>query len=465
MPVPCCAAILLPFILAGSALAQPPLTPNPIEPAAEADPARRAQEAAALYTLLSRGYATRRIEERITIAVRQPGDHRTTSEVTWRFLPGSPAQRIIRTDLGPLQIYAAGSRLIAAHAQNDGIYFEAELPAGLTAAALRAVLPPLPFPQAVWALSDPDSPDATSIGGLAQVLAETSWSDLTILDSGPCDVRLTGAHPAGPVVATASRAALPWAPVCSWEMPAAPDSPLRLEFTCERLAESNPAAWPISTDGRVRVNSLSDLKPLDPPIALGQRVPMLGLMSADLGGWSLSDAMASSHDGPLNQANGDRPVDTFAVLILLRPATPNAPAVAEAARAAAVELRKDLDRRRHMGRTTLPRCFVRVANVVTLADISDPTGERALAAGQPLPTSEPSTIPLFTAGGIPLIDSFVRGASLVVAVIGPEERLAAAIPIDPAMPFDRAAFTNRLKQAVVGVHDSDLIETLPEESK
>ena len=399
-------------------------------------------------TLLAGGYSAQQSEERLRLTVGGEGQKETAAEVVWRFQPGGPLERSMRVDLGPLLVFAAGTRLVAVNARNPGTYFEASLRDGLTAAAIREVMPPLPFPQAAWALGDPGP------GGIGGVLAATQWTDLTAAEGEACRVTLVGATPWGNARATVDPGSPPYASLCTWESPVGTGAGLRISVSVERLTRSEPGGWVLATEGRMRVASMADLKAAEPPVAPGERMPVMGIMTAELGSWSLAEALETVSDGPLNDVDDTRPVESFAVLVLARPDAPGAAGAAEAARAAAAAFGRDLDRRRHTGRTTLPRCFVRVVNVMDLNQISDPSGARAKAAAQPLPTSEPSSVPLFAAGGKPLMDAFAPGAAVIVLVVGPSERLAASMAIDAGAEFDGPVFTNRLRDAVVGPHDA-----------
>ncbi len=402
-------------------------------------------DASILCGSLVSAYATSRTQERLALSVRAGDGTPTTSEVTWRFDPGPPMERSLRLELGPLWVYVKGDRLIAVHTEHPGTYAEVPLPGGLTGEALADVLPPLPFPQAVWALGPGGR------GGTAEVLAMTQWVSTEKTEDSPCGMRLEGRAGGSPVFATISTQR---PTLCAWQMPAALHSAFQISITTTALTPTEPFEWSIPVESRTRVASIADLKPLDPPVAVGQRVPTLGLMTAELVGWSLAEALDTQSDGPLNRPGGQAPVEHFAVLILTRTAAQRAAAAAEQARAAAVEVRADLDRRRHSGRTTLPRCFVRLVNVVELTDMTDPKGERARASANPVPTSEPSTVPLFAPGGQALLDTFVRGAGVVALVVDQGERLVAAIPIDTSAPFDAPAFTHLLRVAITGPHES-----------
>src|SRR5206468_855332 len=77
--------------------------------------------------------------------------------------------------------------------------FTAELPEGLTLAALRATLPPIPLPQLEWALSDTDAPldPAKSIPGAGPV----TWGPQTS-ESRTHQFTFNGEAAGGPVQLT-----------------------------------------------------------------------------------------------------------------------------------------------------------------------------------------------------------------------------------------------------------------------
>ncbi len=407
---------LLAIVVASAAPAQPADLFGSGAGTAEEKAARAKDVVAAV----ARHYRSDRSEERLAVRAADADRRETQTEVLWRFDPGKPTTRTLRVELGTLHVYAHGERLIAVHALNTGTYFEAALPGGVTAESLRHVIPSLPFPQAAWALED------ASAGTVGEVLAQTSWESTRSMPMPAGAGTVRGVHASGAVFGTCIVNELGVARLSAWAMPARAGTALRLMLDCEPLAASDPSSWVIPTQGRRRVESLGELRPAEPALGPGRRLPAMGLMTATLSSWPLADALRTAADGPLNAPDEARPTDTFAVLVLHRPGAAGA---AEQTRAAAVELRKDLDRQRAGGRTTLPRFFVRVVCVLELAEVNDPNGVRVQAAKQPLPTTEPSTEPLFCAGGKALMDSFTPGAEVLAVVVDADEKIRAIVPV------------------------------------
>lgn len=145
--------------------------------------ATRGQEAAPVdpahvVTSLRRAYHKRPIVESVEVEARTPSERRRESYVFRGNTRGE-----VRLELGDLLIWTDGPRLLAVHRLNAGVYFEAELEGDDRAAAVRAVLPPLPVPQLDLALQRIEAGSAAWNPGLA-CGGGSGWTDAETITLG-----------------------------------------------------------------------------------------------------------------------------------------------------------------------------------------------------------------------------------------------------------------------------------------
>ncbi len=384
--------------------AQPASTPPPTDPA---------QVATAVARMLG-AYRFGAIAERVSLTATD-AQRTLTSDITLRVDAGDPRTqrpRRLRLDMGRLVIFAQDDRLIAVHTQNDEQFFEAPLSAGLTAAALEAALPQIPLPQLGFAL-DPSPTEQLAIMPAMPVTGAgtVTWSaaqpltgaaaDITIQLTTNADSRLTAYTITSPT--------------------------LTLRATVEPLATPDakrPDLWAIDITNRAPVKRLTDLRPLPGDVAIGDRVPTLGMHRHDLSGWSLTDALRSLAEEP-PKANAM----TAAALVCVLPGEQVPVAGVLAARRALDNLSREFANQRTAGITTAPRLLVLSVGVLELDQI---TPAFIANARQRLgPVSEDTPLFLWTSAGRSALRRIAPGTTgAVVLIIDGESRLRAVLPLD-----------------------------------
>jgi hypothetical protein len=201
----------------------------------------------------------------------------------------SPTPRRLKLDLGRLLVSVEGERFVAVHKHNPTLYYESRLPAesGLTLASLAQVIPSLPLPQIAWAL-DAETPSIESaLRALDDSLpidhpqVETDSDELGTTPTVAIDlVGDAGSQFGATIDRVSGRLIEFWFGFSVGDPPHRERALARAKVTT--LDPGDPAGWMIQTAGRIRVQSLTELKALAPAIKPGFKVPNLGLMSAEL---------------------------------------------------------------------------------------------------------------------------------------------------------------------------------------
>lgn len=226
----------------------------------------------------------------------------------------SPVRPAIRLQLDALTIVATPSRLTAISADAPDVAYEAPLsPSRPLIDQLREIVPSLPFPQIHLALiADPDQSWASAIASVAP----TAGTDLHERLPGPDDVSgvvlLSTRNP----VQTPDEAPS----TSEFQARILPDrggfieisardtfgtTPGTLRITCKPLDPPAPDAFSLDLASRQRVDSLARLRPPEPEIKAGMRLPALGLVDDTLALWSPQaafDAQRSPRNTPIRLA-------------------------------------------------------------------------------------------------------------------------------------------------------------------
>lgn len=222
----------------------------------------------------------------------------------------SPSRPAIRLELDTLTIVATPSRFTAISASAPNVAFETALsPSRPFIEQLRELVPALPFPQLHLAL-DPDSDQAWARAVAA--IAPSAGSTLREARPGPEDasgvVFLTSINPQPP----GEDGAVPALP--QFQAKLLPDrgglieliardtfgtAPGTLRITCKPLDPPAPSAFSLDLGDRQRVDSLARLRPPEPEIKPGMRLPALGLVDDALALWSPQAAFDAQRT-PLN---------------------------------------------------------------------------------------------------------------------------------------------------------------------
>jgi hypothetical protein len=306
------------LLFAGASFAQdkPAGTPDPQPAAPEAAPAPTPQEQLASALSKARNaYRAGPIAETVALRVFWPDGREVKSTVILRVDAGDEASRRsrrIKLDLGRLLIAADDQALVAINTQDPGTYFRAELPEGLTLAALRGVAPRIPLPQIDWALNDATEPlDPSRALGVGRPVA---WSpQITMTRTG--EVMFRGGNAGGSVELTLNdrtgRLVHLAAPI------GAPGSSGQAKLEMDVSSTPSGAAagdeWTIQTAGRTAVAFLAELKGKAPDLTPGSWLPDLSLMTKDFEKWSLQQQMSNNNAEPVLVTR-----ERFGVLVLYR---------------------------------------------------------------------------------------------------------------------------------------------------
>jgi hypothetical protein len=376
-------------------------------------PADPAQVPTAVARMLG-AYRFGAIAERVSLTATD-AQHQVTSDVTLRVDAGDPRTqrpRRLRLEMGRLVIYAQDDRLVAVHTQNDEQFFEATLAGGLTPASLASALPQIPLPQLGFAL-DPRPTEELAIEPAMQVTGAglVTWSGAQPLGGAAADARVEF------ITNTDSR-------LTSYTI----TSPaLTLSATVEPLDTPDAKRadlWAVDVSNRTPVARLTDLRPLPGDVAIGDRVPTLGMHRHDLSGWSLTDALRSLAEEP-PKANAM----TAAALICVLPGEQIPARNVLAARRALDNLSREFANQRQAGITTAPRLLVLSVGVLELDQIAPAfirDTRQQLGA-----ISEDTPLFLWTSAGRATLRRIAPGTTrAAVLIIDSEHRLRAVLPLD-----------------------------------
>ncbi|MFO0855913.1 MAG: hypothetical protein U0640_00995 [Phycisphaerales bacterium] len=357
--------------------------------------------------------------------------------------PPRPAR--LRLDAGKAIITAEGDRMTFAHALNPTTYCERIVEGGFNAGLLRQ-LPESPLPQISLTFADLTRPTPTRYD-----LRMASWETLEDSADNKNAVTLKGTLENFPIALTIDRTThrlvsyqLTYGTSETATDASSPGKTLRA--TVEPQVANDPATWTLSLEGRTKVASPMELKGLPSTIEVGQAVPALGLMHADLSGWSLLEALDSLAKKP-PQATGT----VAAVLVMISPGA-DARALADARTAlnGATRYARDLDMQRMQGLAASPRLIVASVGVLELADFnrekikalstqwSDTLKPRADTPAEISPQQ------LWTSAGLATLQQMAPAQTCAVIVIDQSQRLLAAIPLDSRL-LDEKSITTELR--------------------
>ncbi len=212
--------------------------------------------------------------------------------------PGAPPARpAIRLELDNLIIVATPSRFTAISAAAPDVAFETVLsPSRPFIEQLRELVPALPFPQLHLALEpDPDQAWARAIAAVAPSASSTLRESLPAAEDASGVLIVASADPAPQENADAPR------PLPKFQAKLLPDrggfiellardtfgtAPGTLRIACKPLAPPAADAFTLDITSRQRVDSLARLRPPEPEIKPGMRLPTLGLVDESLALWS-----------------------------------------------------------------------------------------------------------------------------------------------------------------------------------
>jgi hypothetical protein len=411
----------------------PVTTPATGAPEAVADPQTQ-QEVGAMLAKARTCYRKGTTAEQVTLRVSWPDGRESKSTVTLLIDSGVPDlgwPRRLRMELGRLTIVADDKTLTAINTQDPGTYFTAVLPEGLTLAALRTVLPPIPLPQLDWALSDSDAPidAATAIAGAGPV----AWGPETT-ESRTGQVTFEGTAQGGPVQIAIDgvKGALVHVSAPYGTKSASGQARLDIDVAPVPPAEQlTPDKWGVDTAGRVPVGFLAELKGRPPEIITGDRLPALSLTTADLGTASVQELLSPRDEGPLPST---RPV--FGALVIYR-AQPDAvpPADALAAVKSASALRSLLAAR-FPDASKRPRVIGLVVPCLDLQEFSRARlGEIDKQWGAVTP---PAPTRAFSPTGGTILSRLAHNAGAAMVIVDADQKVLKAIPLDGRASEDAA---------------------------
>lgn len=371
-------------------------------------------------------YRSNPVAQSASVRVVAPEGRERVSRVEVLTVPGEPRRVSLRLGRA-LHVEATDTEMRAISPRNPAAVCALPLSGPLSAESLAAVLPPVPVPNVAWALGanaagENDRADQFLVPPLGWVRLESvearpGLGHLAFRgsnDLGPAEivvdevshllVRLTGSTPG-------------------------PGHGLRVELAF-RMADAASKAWAVDTDGRERVASLSDLRPLPAEIQPGSQIGSLSLMGTDLAPWSLADAMRGQAAEPTEAGEGPM----LAALVLYRGTVPGAEDAAFQACGSLRAHKKFLDRKRLTGEPATPRLLIRPVAVFELAEFNP--GAAATLADRWKDTGD---TPVWTSSGQGLIDRFDRGAIGVVIIADREGILLGAAPLEPGPQAGDAA--------------------------
>ncbi len=394
--------LTLPF-----AQVQPP--PAPEQPSVP-ESAEAVLTPASLWNSITAYYRAGAQGEKIVVRAVSPSSSERLAVIEARYdAGGSERPARIRLDLGRLTIFA-GDGLVRIISQQDPARMVVRSFDGpLTPAAINAVVPPVPLPQIDWVLA--------SGQGEHQVasLAGVEWHTAAAMDNGW--LRLEGQSPDARIVLIAE----PTGRVRHVTVYPADGAGGIIELASEPVNVPPPHTWDIDPAGRTAVDSLELLSPPPPDVAIGARVPNLGLMSTDMLAWSLAESLRAAAVGP-----GDRERSAAALLVLFKAEDTDAETSASAGLRAALEAKRLLERRGLMGNGGRIGVAVHPIAVLEVQQFRAPLirsiGERWKDRGH--------AGLVWTSSGSALLDRFARSASSMILIVDGEQRLAAAIPLD-----------------------------------
>ncbi|NUQ66824.1 MAG: hypothetical protein HUU18_00885 [Phycisphaerales bacterium] len=385
---------------------------------------------------LAASYRGGPLAERVRLRVVGEAGRERTSRVELRLDAGDEGRpRRMRVDLGRYTLYAEGEEVHVLDRYNPGAYAALANPAGPGLGV--GALPLLPLPQIAWAF-DAEAIEPTRM--LAPLVDAVAWRQADVdaasgqtwlrgdVSPGSANLLIGGETPR----LISARVAL-----------AHGLASVRLEV--EAIPEGDPAKWAPDVIGRRRVASLAELRPPQPDIDVGERLPSLGLMTSDLRLWTLREELAAS-------VNGRAPA--IGALVLYRAGQGEADA--QAGWLALHEARLQHERRAAVERRPLPRILARPVGVLELDEV---TPERVRELGAIWVSRQVD--PGWTSTGRAMLDRFATGSHAIVILVNREERLGAVVRLD-GRAGEPEGLIQDLSDAFEAVARASSIEITPE---
>lgn len=428
-------SVFLLGLLAGAAIAQPELTPPPPEVAAEdaAEPAAP-ETASELLRRVREAYATTSFAQRGAITLQDPQGRSVTSPIAFSVTRAAGDVRpALSLRLGHALLFSMdATSLRGVHLANSGLFLDRIIePDESTLAVLDSALPQLAVPPVWWAIAPDDAP----IERAFWMLPGLRW-DPRVLPAPGGTLVVMGQSQSGPAELTIDATTLRVVRLLA--LIGAAEAPTRYTLRLDQPPEPARLAFP-PIDGRVRVTTLSELKPRLPEIGVGSRLPSLGLMGQDLSAWSLDAAM--SRPAPPSLVGKMEAPRGVVILFALGNDAPDAGGLSSSARSAlaaaeaAQALAQEFQRRTVLGDYGLPLVATIPVAVVEVGDLDPEVVKRTSAAWSP----DVAQAPLWTTGGRQLMSRIIAGASAIAVVIDHEQRVLGTIPLDAGLEPEAVA--------------------------
>jgi hypothetical protein len=254
---------------------------------------------------------------------------------------GEPA--CLRLALGSaLVLSGSGDRLRAIHAQNPRTMVEFSLVGGLSSGTLLDAIPPLPIPQACVVLDDGPAHLQTRFAGMRARIDAATGRFSELLWTGQSGVWMSA----------------------------------RLLSTIVSQSEL-PSSWMIDPAGRDAVGDLTELLPLPAPVAVGDRVPAMGLFDDAWAGWVWTDQLAEIAQRPPQPSGTVSAI--FVTSLLGEASTAEDAAALRSATKAAANVGRDLEIARLSGKVAQPRVLISMVGVLEVADVGPAIVQRVRA--------------------------------------------------------------------------------------
>lgn len=356
----------------------------------------------------------------VSVRVTSPAGRERVSRVEVLTDPGDESAgrpRRVALKLGRvLHIEAVGGQFRAVSPRNDEAAYSVELSGALDAGVLESRLPPLPIPHVAWALGPEWVGTGEHDGEF--LLPPLGWVRVESVEQDPArrEVTIVGRTPLGPARVTLDERSFALRSVRG----TMPESDLAMELTC-RDADPEAATWAVNIEGRRKVATLTELRPLPAELQPGSMVGSLGLMNADLAPFAAIDAMKAQAAEPTEAGDGAM----LGVMVLYRDAVSGAEDAAYLAAGSMRSLKKNLDRRRLTGEVRTPRVFVQPVAVLDLAAFS-PSHVREIASRWDAAKERV----VWTSAGQALLDRFERGETAMAVVVDSEMTLLGVASIE-----------------------------------
>jgi hypothetical protein len=327
---------------------------------------------------------------------------------------------------------------VVINSQDSSTCFGAQLPEGLTLAALHGVLPPIPLPQLEWALSDSDAlPDISKAipgAGLVQ------WSDETT-ESRSHHFTFNGDASGGGVQLTIDGITGSLVRMSGPFGPKGASGQARLDIDVAQIPPADVQSadhWAISTTGRVPVGFLAELKGRPPEVVIGDRLPALSLMTLDLDSASLQDVLQHS-DGPARS-----PRAPIGMLLLYRVQAAPPSDDAKAGIRAIADL-KPLITSRFPDAAKRPRL---VGLIIASMDLQEFTRARLADIDKQWASDPAAPARVFSPTGNAILARLANKANAALVVIDGDQKVLKAISLDGRAAED-AAIAQEALSAIV----------------